>query len=128
MLKAINHESFYSTGTWVDSSLGVYVGWTALKGSVCDGMPLLNEREDVCLIFSGEEYSDRRSLQRSRSKAQYLGSNESAYLVELYEEDPHFVQSLNGIFHGLIVDRARGVVILFNDRYGMHRLYYHYSK
>jgi asparagine synthase (glutamine-hydrolysing) len=31
------------------------------------------------------------------------------------------------MFHGLVADRARGVVTLFNDRYGMHQLYYHES-
>jgi asparagine synthetase B (glutamine-hydrolysing) len=29
---------------------------------------------------------------------------------------------------GLLADRSRGTAILFNDRYGMHRLYYHASK
>jgi len=57
MVNAIRHERFYQTGTWADESLGVYVGWTALKGSFSDGMPLRNERGDVCLVFSGEEYS-----------------------------------------------------------------------
>jgi asparagine synthase (glutamine-hydrolysing) len=52
MLKAIQHEAFYNSGTLVDESLGVYVGWTALKSSFSDCMPLRNEREDVSLVFS----------------------------------------------------------------------------
>jgi asparagine synthase (glutamine-hydrolysing) len=35
---------------------------------------------------------------------------------------------LNGRFHGLLADRSRAAAILFNDRYGMQRLYYHESK
>jgi len=35
---------------------------------------------------------------------------------------------LNGRFHGLVVDGARGTVTLFNDRYGLQRIYYHESK
>jgi asparagine synthase (glutamine-hydrolysing) len=124
MLKAIQHEAFYNSGTLVDESLGVYVGWTALKGSFFDCMPLRNEREDISLVFSGDEYPNPETL---RSRDLPIGSAESRYLIHLYEEDPDFVQSLNGMFHGLIVDRARGVVNLFNDRYGMHRLYYHES-
>ncbi len=46
MLKAISHETFYSTGTWVDQSMGVYVGWTALS-AFSSGMPLRNEKEDI---------------------------------------------------------------------------------
>ena len=51
-----------------------------------------------------------------------------AYLVHLYENDPNFLTALNGIFHGLLVDRTRGTATLFNDRYGMHRIYYHEAK
>jgi asparagine synthase (glutamine-hydrolysing) len=125
MLKAICHESFYSSGTWVDESLGVYVGWAALKGSYSDEMPLRNENEDVSLVFSGEEYSDGVVRNQLRSRGHSFGSNEAGHLVHQYEEDVNFVQSLNGMFHGLVADRAREVVTLFNDRYGMHRLYYH---
>ena len=32
------------------------------------------------------------------------------------------------MFHAVIVDRVRGEVTLFNDRYGMHRLCYHEAK
>jgi asparagine synthase (glutamine-hydrolysing) len=128
MLKAICHEAFYSTGTWVDERRGIYVGWAALPGSFSDGMPLCNEREDVRLIFSGEDYPDPQTATQLRNRGHSVGTTEAAHLVHLYEEDPSFVQNLNGVFHGLIVDQARGVVTLFNDRYGMHRLYYHESK
>jgi asparagine synthase (glutamine-hydrolysing) len=47
--------------------------------------------------------------------------------VHLYEEDPNFPLGLNGLFHGLVMDRQRGIATLFNDRYGMHRLCYHES-
>ena len=48
--------------------------------------------------------------------------------VHLYEEDPAFPESLNGQFHGLVIDRTRQTAMLFNDRYGMHRIYYHEAK
>jgi asparagine synthase (glutamine-hydrolysing) len=127
MLKAISHEAFYNIGSWSDESLGVYVGWTALKGSFSDGMPLHNERKDVSLFFSGEEYGDPQTVQRLRSRGHEIDPTASAYLVHSYEEDPDFVRNLNGMFHGLVIDRARNIVTLFNDRYGMHRLYYHES-
>ena len=53
------------------------------------------------------------------------GSSGAGYLLPRYERDRNFFQNLNGMFHGLIVDRARGVVTVFNDRYSMHRLCYH---
>jgi asparagine synthase (glutamine-hydrolysing) len=127
MLKAIHHEAFYESGTWMDDALGAYVGWTTLKNSFSAGMPIANEREDVYLIFSGEEYPDHHTLEQLRSRGHHIVTAESAYLVHLYEEDPGFVQNLNGMFHGLIADRVHNTIHIFNDRYGMHRLYYHES-
>ena len=128
MLNSVRHETFYSTGTWIDESLGVYVGWTALNNSFSDGMPLRNTQGDVCIVFSGEEYSDFRTAHRGgKGRQPSATSSESAYLVRRYEEDSNFIPNLNGMFHGLIVDSGRGVVVLFNDRYGMHRICYHQS-
>jgi asparagine synthase (glutamine-hydrolysing) len=128
MVEALRHESFYEMGTWVDESLGVYVGWTAHKSSFSDGMPLHNERGDVTLVFSGEEYPDAGSPCRLKEQGHVLGPQECSYLVHLYEEDPTFPRGLNGLFHGLVTDRTSATTTLFNDRYGMHRVYHHESK
>lgn len=128
MLDTLRHEPFYVTGTWIDESLGVYVGWTAQKGSFADRMPLSNETGDVILVFAGEEFSEPGTPARLTARGHALGSAEASYLVHLYEEDPSFPAGLNGLFHGLLVDRAHGTVTLMNDRYGMQRLYYHESK
>jgi len=126
MVETMRHEPFYKSGTWVDESCGVYAGWTALPDSFADGMPIQNESADVSLIFSGEEYSDPEVLQKL--KAGTLGASRSSYLVPLYEQNPSFPACLNGMFHGILRDRRRGTTTLFNDRYGMHRIYYHESK
>jgi len=128
MVEALRHERSYVSGTWIDDSLGVYVGWAARKGSFDDSMPLRNERNDVVLVFSGEEYPDPATARRLKERAHELESNRPSYLVHLYEEDPEFLAGLNGRFHGLLMDRIRGTATLFNDRYGLHRIYYHESK
>ncbi len=128
MVESQRHESFYTSGTWIDESLGVYVGWTALENSFSDGMPVCNERGDVSLVFSGEEYPEPGTAERLRHQGHSLSSDDSSYLVHLYEDDPHFFVKLNGMFHGLLVNRAAGTATLFNDRYGMHRIYYHEGK
>jgi asparagine synthase (glutamine-hydrolysing) len=128
MVEALRHESFYGTGTWIDESVGVYVGWTARKNSFSDEMPLCNERGDVSLVFSGEEYPEPGTACHLKERGHSLDAKESSYLVHLYEEDPNFPVGLNGMFHGLLTDRMRGMAMLFNDRYGMHRIYYHESK
>jgi asparagine synthase (glutamine-hydrolysing) len=125
MVEALRHEPFYGTGTWMDESLGVYVGWTVRRRSFADGMPLSNERGDVVLVFSGEEFPEPGTAARLRARGHRLDGPGPAYLVHLYEDDRAFPAPLNGRFHGLVGDRARGTATLFNDRYGMHRLYYH---
>ena len=127
MVRVLCHEEFYVTGTWTDASLGVYVGWIARKGSFSDGMPLQNERGDVVLAFSGEDFPEPGTAQGLKDRGHDLGTVGASYLVHLYEEDSSFLRRLNGRFHGLLIDRKLGSATLFNDRYGMHRLYYHES-
>jgi asparagine synthase (glutamine-hydrolysing) len=127
MVDAIRHESFYVTGTWINESLGVYVGWTRLGTGPVEETPLRNERGDVCLIFSGEEYSDPNIGRRQETDARSSSSTRYGYLTRMYDGGSSFIEKLNGMFHGLIVDQARGVAMLFNDRYGMHRVCYRQS-
>ncbi len=128
MVEALCHDAFYSRGTWVDESLGLYVGWSALESSFSDGMPLSNEQGDVSLVFSGEEYPDPGTARGLRDRGHSFDARGASYLVHLYEEEQSFPAGLNGMFHGLLIDKRRGTATLFNDRYGMHRICYHQSK
>jgi len=125
MVEAVRHERFYSTGVWSDRNLGLYVGWTARENSFSDGMPLRNEKDDVVLIFSGEEYPEPGTARHLKERGHGCEESGASYLVHLYEEDPQFFKNLNGRFQGLLADRARGIAILFNDRFGLQRIYFH---
>ena len=128
MAETLLHEDFYVAGTWAGESQGVYIGWVARRGSFSDGMPLRNERGDVVLAFAGEEFPEPDMAQRLKAQGHQLDVDGPSYLVHLYEEAPSFPAGLNGRFHGLLVDQNRETAVLFNDRYGMHRIYYHQSK
>ena len=128
MVKAIRHEPFYTIGTWVDESLGVYVGWSAANNSSYSRMPLSSDKGDVVLVFSGEEFAGDETARRLNEHGHAINGHGPAYLVHLYENDPSFPAGLDGMFHGLVVDRNQGTATLFNDRYGMSRLYYHEAK
>jgi asparagine synthase (glutamine-hydrolysing) len=128
MLRSLCHEPFYSSGTWVDSTQGVYVGWVTRQGSFADGMPLHNEAGDRTLVFSGEEIPHPGILTALRERGHAFAPEGSSYLVHRYEEEPDFPKGLNGRFHGLAADGRRGTALLFNDRYGLQRLYYHEAK
>lgn len=128
MLSTMRHETFYTSGTWSDASQGMYVGWVARRGSFAANMPVENERADVALIYSGEEFPEPGKVEELRAKGHVFTGDGSAYLVHRYEEEPDFPRQLNGRFHGLLADQARGTALLFNDRYGLQRLYYHEAK
>jgi asparagine synthase (glutamine-hydrolysing) len=124
MLRTLRHESFYTSGTWIDAANGIYVGWVARQGSFDDGMPLHNESVDVTLVFSGEEFPEPGTDSALRGRGHDVAQDGPSYLVHRYEEEPDFPKGLNGRFHGLVADRARGTAMLFNDRYGLQRLCY----
>ncbi len=128
MVESLRHESFYVSGTWMDEDLGVYVGWVERRSLSSGQMPLRNERGDVTLIFSGEEFAEPGTAHRLKQQGHTLEENGRSYLVHLSEEDSTFPASLNGRFHGIRTDRTHKTTTLFNDRYGMHRIYYHQAK
>ena len=128
MLETLRHESFYVSGTWIDPELGLYLGWVARRGSFGDGMPVRNEDGQITLLFSGEEFPEPGLKTALRQRGHQLSDKSSSYLVHRYEDEADFPKGLNGRFHGLVVDRHQGTATLFNDRFGLQRLYYHHSK
>src|SRR4030095_15496964 len=112
MLKAMHHEKHYVSGSHAVPELGVYAGWVAIEGSVSANQPVLSPRDDIALLSVGElsEPLNARSL------------------IGLYEQrGERFVADLNGLFGRLLLDRRRQRTLLFNDRYGMERIYFHES-
>ena len=90
MLKTLCHEPFYVSGTWADESLGVYAGWVARRGSFAEPMPLHNERGDITLIFSGEEFPAPGTLPTLKERGHSVEPHPPSYLVHRYEEEPDF--------------------------------------
>lgn len=128
MVESIQHENFYVAGTWVDESLGLYVGWVARKHSFPDGMPIRCDQDNLTLIFSGEDFSVSQACQGTTVSNERSMGAVPAYLARCAESETDFPRSLNGRFHGVLADRRRRTATLFNDRYGMHRIYYHEAK
>jgi asparagine synthase (glutamine-hydrolysing) len=126
MVTTMTHERFYRTGTYSVPGMGVYAGWTALSGSFADGQAFVNETKDVTLIFAGECYLDGETERVLKQKGRALKPSQGSWLIHLYEElGADFFGKLNGLFSGLLIDRRRHKACLFNDRYGIQRIYYH---
>lgn len=128
MMSVMRHTPSYVCGTWVNEAMGIYVGWTARAASFDSSIPLKNEANDRVLIFSGEDYSTPDVARALKQKGHMLNGGAADYLVHISEEESDFPKSLNGKFHGILINCAAQSATLFNDRYGMHRMYYHESK
>ena len=126
MVSSMQREDFYTSGAYSVPKLGVYAGWVAHAGSFSASQPFVNEMRDVVLLFSGECFIDpeeRRVLTRNGQK---LAGNAADWLVHAYEEEgDRFFDKLNGLFSGLLIDKRLGKIFLFNDRYGVQRIYWH---
>lgn len=125
MIKPLLHEPFYVEGTWRDESMGIYIGWVARENSFANQMPVRNERNDIVLVFSGEDYPEPGTARRVKENGHQCEETGPSYLVHLYEDDPDFFKNLNGCFQGLVADCRRGTATLFNDRFGLQRIYFH---
>jgi len=126
MASSMEHESFYESGMYSVPEMGIYAGWVAHENSFGAGQPFLNERRDVALLFSGECFADAETRTGLRQKGHDLRQAAGSWLVHLYEEEgDRFFEKLNGLFSGLLIDKRQGKAFLFNDRYGVERLYWH---
>ncbi len=113
MVGSMRHEPFYTSGTLLQKESGLGVGWVSHPGSFSGCDPVWNERLDIGLVFAGEHFG---------------GGRDARGLAALYEEKgASFFEALNGIFCGVLIDRRQSKVVLFNDRYGLGRIYFHES-
>jgi asparagine synthase (glutamine-hydrolysing) len=126
MVKCLKHEPFYADGTYINEELGLWGGWACHEGAFDDCLPIWNEKKDICLLFSGEDFADQADIDAVRVRGHECGSNNASYLVHLYEEmGCESLGKLNGWFSGVLLDFRERKLVLFNDRFGVNRLYYH---
>ena len=126
MLKCLMHEPFYRDGKYINRQLGIWLGWVNHEGSFSDCLPIWNENKDICLLFSGEDFADQADIDALRTRGHEFGPDDASYLVHLYEEMGYgFLEKLNGWFSGVLLDLREQKFVLFNDRYGVNRIYYH---
>src|SRR5713101_5119599 len=106
--------------------MGIYAGWVAHEDSFAAGQVFFNERKDIALLFSGECFVDPETGAELKRKGHELGEAAGSWLVHFYEEQgDRFFEKLNGLFSGLLIDKRKNKAFLFNDRYGVERIYWH---
>jgi len=126
MIRCMLHEPFYTSGMYINEDHNLCVGWVNHEGSFTDCMPVWNETKEICLVFHGENFTDKIRIDELRTLGHQFDSNNASYLIHLYEEmGLEFIEKLNGWFNGVLVDLRKKIIVLFNDRYGFGRICYH---
>ena len=125
MVRSMEYERFYQSGTYFVPEMGIYAGWVAIAGSFASSQLFTNQKKDVVLLFAGECFQDHDSEVELYRNGDSRGGNSASWLISLYEkEGVPFVEKLNGLFSGLLIDKGRRRAFLFNDRYGIERIYF----
>lgn len=129
MVDSMTHEPFYTHGTFASPENGFFIGYTAIQDSFADCMPIFNETKDIVLFLTGECYLDRALITDLTDRGHRFNTNNASYIVHLYEEKGESLfQLLNGWYNGIILDLRKSEATLFNDRYGIRRIYFHEHK
>ena len=128
MVDSMKHEPFYVSAVHFEPEMAVYAGLVAMDGSLAPGQACFNEERNIVLLLSGECFLDAEIETRLKQKGHHVEKSRAEWLVHLYEEQgDQFFERLNGLFSGLLIDRKTRRAVLFNDRYGLDRLYVHES-
>jgi asparagine synthase (glutamine-hydrolysing) len=109
MLHSMMHEPFYVAGLSGANELGVFAGWVAHPQSFAAATSSNDGDETLAIAFAGESFQNSEESVASRYR-------------RLREK---WVVELNGLFSGVLIDRSRNRALLFNDRYGVERVYVH---
>lgn len=114
MVQPMLHEDLYSYNTYSNRELGIFSGFVSADSS---HPPTLawNAAGNIGCFISGVPFI-------ASADANHLVST----LSGLYEEmGLRALEKLNGWFSGLLIDLRHRRTILFNDRYGLNRIYIH---
>ena len=95
-----------------------------------DPQPIFNKEESLCIVMDGEVFDYQFEKQRLLKQGHcfYLKENDAEYCLHLYEEDgPKAFAKLNGSFLIALYNPKSHELVLANDRFSSHPLFYYYD-
>lgn len=129
MVAAMLHQSFYVSGTYKVADMAIYGAWVAHEEKAPAQQPFFNDDGNVVLLFAGELFHDAQAKSVTQPDGSKTAETPPRSLIHLYEErGERCFADLNGLFSGLLIDRRSAKAFLFNDRYGVERIYWHATK
>src|SRR5437016_714310 len=91
MTACMQHEKFYTSGTYSAPELGVFAGWVALQDSFSGAQPIVNGHGSIALLLSGECFRDPVSRDQLGASGHEIDGHNAGWLVSLYEaRNRHF--------------------------------------
>ncbi len=113
MLASIRHEQWYSEGQHTFDEGHVSVGWVSHDDNQDDIRCCKNEAGDVALFCMG-----------GTVRGHGVSEDPASCIIRLYEKKGEgFVGDLNGCFCGIVVDQRQRKTVVFNDRFGVKRIF-----
>lgn len=132
MTSAFPSSSSSSPVTFSAKALRLSVGWIGQVGQPSHPSIVWNEQRDVGIMLVGDpSVGSGTSSEFKITNVFYHGSNMKDLLTGLLEQyrlnGTQFIGCLKGWFCGFVLDLRLSQALLFNDRYGLGRIYIHES-
>ena len=106
----------------VNECVAAAIGWPRQVDDLNKTCPVWSQTRDCCALVYGEHFPDAGD----RICASGEDHNLAAYVLRGYEKrGAKVLERLNGWFCGILMDFQQHKVIIFNDRYGLGRIYCH---
>lgn len=120
MLASMSQDPNPRLNTRCVPEAGLELGWLSVGETQGDCVFTANRDDTLFLLLRGEIFADE---QRGTPNN---GDNLAARLLfQSSSADLDLLSKLNGWFSGVLIDTRANTVVLFNDRYGLGRIYYH---
>lgn len=111
MMESMLQHQDLRCGSLILPELGCYLGWVEHKDADAIN-PIRGSDGDAILVLTGEHFSHDARGASASLQALWQGPRD------------RFLDELNGWFSGVMVDRQKQTIQLFNDRFGVGRVYY----
>lgn len=126
MAAQLQHEPTYASGHHSDPVLNCHFAWTRHAELGNTALPVWNTARDRCVVLCGELIGGAHAACATVDAAP---GGPGEYTVKRLLDDydrlgSDVLKTLNGWFSGVLIDHRTSTVLLFNDRFGVNRLYW----
>lgn len=129
MGRSMMYEPTYNCKILSFPDVGLFCGWTAIPGSFSDVYNSNAFDSNLLFVIAGECYPSPEAVQMIKSMGHNVDKMVGDWIIPLYRVlGENMFRELSGIFSGILLDRHNRSVRIFNDRFGIDRLYIHEDK